>query len=89
MRSILCKPATFTYRQPKSITPRRVQLQKAPIATRKQVINHSQLSLNDMTYFMGKSIILYTMFYCTLNWAFYRNVRKDIESHEEENKNKK
>lgn len=35
--------------------------------------------LNTVTYFAGKSIILFTMFYCGLNWAHYRHLRKDQE----------
>lgn len=29
-----------------------------------------------ISYFTGKSIILFTMFYCSLNWMYYRNLRK-------------
>jgi hypothetical protein len=43
-------------------------------------------SLVNSSYFVGKSIILFTMFYCTLNWAHYRSLRKEIEK-EDENKN--
>lgn len=32
--------------------------------------------LTPTTYYVGKGIILFTMFYCTLNWAHYRNLRK-------------
>lgn len=39
--------------------------------------------LVETSYYIGKSIILFTMFYCTLNWAFYRNLRKQ---HEEKDK---
>jgi hypothetical protein len=35
------------------------------------------------SYYIGKGIILFTMFYCTLNWAHYKKLR------EEDEKNKK
>lgn len=28
----------------------------------------------DVSYFVGKSIILFTMFYCGLNWLHYRDL---------------
>lgn len=31
------------------------------------------------SYVVGHGIILFTMFYCTLNWAFYRDLRKKSE----------
>lgn len=33
----------------------------------------------EVSYYVGKSIILFTMFYCGLNWAHYRDVRKRYE----------
>ena len=33
----------------------------------------------EVSYFVGKSIILFTMFYCGLNWAHYREIRKQLE----------
>lgn len=44
--------------------------------------------LNTSTYFIGKGIILFTMFYCSMNWAYYRGMRKDLEK-ENEKKNEK
>lgn len=32
-------------------------------------------TLNTEAYYIGKGIILFTMFYCSLNWAMYRNAR--------------
>lgn len=34
------------------------------------------------SYFVGKGIILYTMFYCTMNWWFYKRTREDLENDE-------
>jgi hypothetical protein len=42
----------------------------------------------DVVYFTGKTIILFTMFYCSLQWAHYRslqddkNEKKDQEDHD-------
>lgn len=40
------------------------------------------------SYLVGKSIILYTMFYCSLNWYHYYNLRKDLEKNDEKDKKK-
>jgi hypothetical protein len=40
----------------------------------------------------GKSIVYFTMFYCSMNWIYYRGLRKDLETfkkEQEEKKNKK
>lgn len=31
------------------------------------------------SYFVGKGITLFTMFYCTMNWWFYKRTREDLE----------
>ena len=33
----------------------------------------------EVSYFVGKSIILFTMFYSGLNWLHYKKVREDNE----------
>lgn len=43
---------------------------------------NSGLDLQTLTleaYLIGKSIIIFTMFYCTLNWAMYRSLREKQE----------
>ena len=45
-------------------------------------------SINTSSYIIGKGIILFTMFYCSMNWIFYRGMRIDLEK-EEEKKNEK
>jgi hypothetical protein len=35
--------------------------------------------LSDNSYLFGKSIILFTMFYCSMQWYTYRSIRKEIE----------
>ena len=52
--------------------------QKPIVPTRKHIITKAA-DLNTVSYFVGKSIILFTRFYCTLNWAHYRRLRKDLE----------
>lgn len=44
---------------------------------------------NTVSYFVGKSVILFTMFYCTLNWAHYRNLRKRMDDTNDDGENKK
>ena len=41
------------------------------------------------SYFVGKGIILFTMFYCSMNWWHYKRMREDIETEQKENKKKK
>jgi cbb3-type cytochrome oxidase subunit 3 len=46
---------------------------------------HSIISYIDpvqASYFTGKGIILFTMFYCTANWWMYRRYREDCEDTE-------
>jgi hypothetical protein len=38
--------------------------------------------IDTTSYLVGKSIILYTMFYCSLNWLHYRRLRKQLEDEE-------
>jgi hypothetical protein len=45
-----------------------------------------------VSYLIGKSIILFTMFYCSLNWWHYHQINKeiaDIEKSDEKKNNKK
>lgn len=37
----------------------------------------------DTSYYVGKSIILFTLFYCSMNWFYYRNTRQDFENYED------
>ena len=32
------------------------------------------------SYFIGKGIILFTMFYCTMNWWYYKRMQEDDEN---------
>lgn len=38
---------------------------------------------------IAKGIILYTLFYTSMNWWYFRRIQKDVDNHEKENKNKK
>lgn len=33
----------------------------------------------DASYYVGQGIVMFTMFYCTLNWAYYRRIRIEQE----------
>ena len=43
-------------------------------------------NIEESSYYVGKSIILFTMFYCTLNWSFYRDLRKRMEDDDDDKK---
>ncbi len=40
-------------------------------------------SVNMSVYYIGKGIILFSLFYCSMNWVYYRGVRKDYEKYAE------
>lgn len=84
-------------RMPVSIKPTRFIVRKPIIAPlRKHVslvnlrdkVKISAMSIVDVSYYVGQSIILFTMFYCTLNWNYYRDLRKKQEQEDEDKKSK-
>lgn len=44
--------------------------------TRRQASALSEFVTAPGVYYTSKAIILFTMFYCTLNWAHYRSLSK-------------
>lgn len=36
----------------------------------------------ETSYYIGKGITLFTMFYCTMNWWMYKRAREDQEDDE-------
>jgi len=40
------------------------------------------------TYYVGKSIILFTLFYTSMNWMYFRGIRKEIERDEKDRNSK-
>lgn len=38
---------------------------------------------------LGQGIVYFTMFYCSINWFYYRNLRKDLEKFKEDQEAKK
>ena len=45
----------------------------------------NDFTTSDITYYVGKSVILFTMFYSSLNWLHYRRLRKDMEDKNDKN----
>lgn len=37
------------------------------------------------SYFIGKGVILFTMFYCSMNWWYYKRTREDMEDDDSNN----
>ncbi len=72
-------------RQIHSIYKKRLhQISRAPrLVERKSFIQNIEYQ----SYLIGKGVILFTFFYCSLNWMHYRNLRRNIEKREEENDN--
>lgn len=42
-------------------------------------IDNVSYAAEQVSFFVGKGIILFTMFYCTLNWQYYRGLRKEVD----------
>lgn len=46
---------------------------------RASIITKASLNVMDVTSLIGHSITYFTMFYCGLNWYYYRTIRKEQE----------
>lgn len=62
-------------RSPSRIAPK--------IHVRKPVVITKAAAIEEVSYYVGKGIILFTMFYCTMNWYHYKTLR---EKHEKKDK---
>lgn len=49
---------------------------------KKRVVVRNVSPMVEMSYYVGQTIILFTMFYCGLNWWYYRGLRKRMEDDE-------
>lgn len=71
----------FKVRPVNVVVPRNIYV---PIIHRSRLPNTSRsiqckANLVDVSYYVGKSIILFTMFYCGLNWLHYKELREREE----------
>jgi hypothetical protein len=67
-------------------------ISKNPIIVKNPITLECKSSMNDIvdtirfnTYIITKGVLLFTFFYCSMNWWFYRQMRKDNE--DDDNKN--
>jgi hypothetical protein len=60
-----------------------------PVAHKVATQAMSGMDFNTISYFTGKSIILFTLFYCSLNWLHYRDLRKRFDDDENDENKKK
>lgn len=68
-------------------SPRPIAPIRAPRARRPRVVPPRSYALEQLAsanVVVGHGIVLFTMFYCTLNWAHYRRLRRDLEDGPEE-----
>lgn len=63
----------FIVRKPPVLIPR-VSARRQPVVTVRAYPVHDVVELS---YYVGKGITLFTMFYCTLNWWHYKRMRED------------
>jgi len=72
-------------------------LSKKPIATYKKpflhysprkfmVLRASGIDWEFSSYIVGKGIILFTLYYCTMNWWYFRRSREDMEKKDKDKK---
>lgn len=78
--------ATTIRRLPGPVVPRPVRTARV-CRSRVSVGLNSDLTshLLNFNIVVGKGIVLFTLFYCTLNWAFYRELRLRNETKRSEN----
>ncbi len=72
------RPYITSYRPLKSLVPRRVPV------VRKPVIKPKVSEVEVVSYYVGKSIILFTMLYCTMNWWHYKTLRESQEKKDDD-----
>jgi hypothetical protein len=82
------------------LTSKLIVPKQYPKITRQKVVTHIprqvitrvtplEAQMIDVSYYAGKSIILFTMFYCTLNWMHYKRLREENEKQDKDNIDKK
>jgi helix-turn-helix protein len=52
-----------------------------------RILHASNNDIVTTSYFVGKTITLFTFFYTSLNWMMYKNINKDQGDEDVENKN--
>ncbi len=74
-------------KQPKQIVPVRILPNNLKPTLKPNHVSPDMLdTLNTSVYFVGKGIFLFTIFYCSMNWVYYRGMRKDLEKYAEQKK---
>lgn len=53
----------------------------------RQIQTRSSISIVDMSHYLGEGIILYTMFFCSLNYFMYKQMREDMENDDNDSNN--
>jgi hypothetical protein len=66
-KHILARSRCIPYHKPNKIV-RMVKMKSNPL---------------DVSYYVGKSIILFTLFYCGMNWYHYKELREENEKDDE------
>lgn len=64
--------------------PARHVVVKAPVLRHKPIMKSTTWAdVEVASNLVGKSIVLFTMFYTTMNWWFYKRTREELEENEE------
>lgn len=53
---------------------------------KKEVYVAKASMIEEVSYYVGKGIVLFTMFYCGMNWYHYRDLRKRMEEEDRDGK---
>lgn len=84
VRPIFCKPVGLNLNLS-------VPSKRNSVIASSSVLGLDWNTLNNEAYLIGKGVILFTMFYCSLNWITYKTEREknDFTQLKKDKKNKK
>lgn len=78
MRHVLNRPLCHRF----FVRPVRLRV----LSTKASILESVNQLANDM-HIVSKEVILFTMFYCSMNWWYYRRMREDMDKKKEVNSN--
>lgn len=75
--------------KPKEISLKTHNPRKRIVTTKSNMLTSlNEFATNNQVELVSHGIIAFTCFYTSMNWYYYRRLRKEYEKKQEENKNK-
>jgi hypothetical protein len=73
------------------VTPKNAHVVLKPVIVLKpkpvrKIIQKAVPEWTNSVELLGHSIVYFTLFYCSMNWIYYRNTRRDIENENDKKK---